>query len=130
MPHFFFPALWVAPLFILFPILSWRHVRTPLTNLADGDWRGVVMLSLAALCCGFFWEMWNVYSSPKWHYSIPFVERFHLFEMPLLGYAGYLPFGLECYGLYALAASVLRSRGLNAWDPVRTVRPSEPAAAA
>jgi hypothetical protein len=21
---------------------------------------------------------------------------FHLFEMPILGYAGYLPFGLEC----------------------------------
>jgi hypothetical protein len=40
--------------------------------------------------------MWNFYSLAKWKYSIPFVERFHLFEMPILGYAGYLPFGLEC----------------------------------
>jgi hypothetical protein len=24
------------------------------------------------------------------------VDRFHLFEMPLLGYAGYLPFGWLC----------------------------------
>jgi hypothetical protein len=29
-------------------------------------------------------------------YHVPFVQRFHIFEMPLLGYAGYLPFGLEC----------------------------------
>jgi hypothetical protein len=40
--------------------------------------------------------MWNVNSAAKWVYSIPFVDRFHLFEMPLLGYAGYVPFGLEC----------------------------------
>jgi hypothetical protein len=29
--------------------------------------------------------------------SIPYVQVFHIFEMPLLGYAGYLPFGLKCY---------------------------------
>jgi hypothetical protein len=31
------------------------------------------------------------------------VQHFHVFEMPLLGYAGYLPFGLEC----ALAADLV-----------------------
>jgi len=29
-------------------------------------------------------------------YSIPYVDRFHLFEMPMLGYVGYLPFSVEC----------------------------------
>jgi hypothetical protein len=43
-----------------------------------------------------FWEMWNSLSCPKWVYTVPFVSRFKLFEMPILGYAGYLPFGLEC----------------------------------
>ena len=51
---------------------------------------------LAGLACGFFWEMWNMWSLAKWVYSVPFVDRFHLFEMPALGYAGYLPFGIEC----------------------------------
>jgi hypothetical protein len=51
---------------------------------------------MAALICGLFWEMWNYYSAAKWAYSIPFVDAFHLFEMPLLGYGGYIPFGLEC----------------------------------
>jgi hypothetical protein len=40
--------------------------------------------------------MWNINSLPKWVYSVPFVDRFHVFEMPILGFAGYLPFGLEC----------------------------------
>jgi hypothetical protein len=40
--------------------------------------------------------MWNFHSAAKWIYAVPFVNRFHFFEMPILGYAGYLPFGLEC----------------------------------
>jgi hypothetical protein len=31
------------------------------------------------------------------------VDRFRIFEMPLLGYAGYLPFGIECAAIAALA---------------------------
>ena len=54
------------------------------------------MGALAALVCGFFWEMWNYFSLARWTYSVPLVQRFQLFEMPLLGYAGYLPFGLVC----------------------------------
>jgi hypothetical protein len=46
--------------------------------------------------CGFFWEMWNLHSLAKWVYSIPYVHVGKVFEMPILGYAGYLPFGLEC----------------------------------
>jgi hypothetical protein len=40
--------------------------------------------------------MWNFFSLAKWQYSIPYVHRFLVFEMPILGFAGYLPFGLEC----------------------------------
>ena len=29
-------------------------------------------------------------------------DRFRIFEMPLLGYAGYLPFGIECAAIAAL----------------------------
>jgi hypothetical protein len=39
--------------------------------------------------------MWNFFSLAKWEYSIPFVHRYQIFKMPVLGYAGYLPFGLE-----------------------------------
>jgi hypothetical protein len=56
----------------------------------------VVAATAAALVCGFFWEMWNVGSLVGWTYTVPYVQRFEIFAMPILGYAGYLPFGLEC----------------------------------
>jgi hypothetical protein len=94
--EFLFPLLWVAPLIIIASLRVLAGVPTLLSDPARGDWRGIAMAALAALLCGFFWEMWNVFSLEKWIYTVPFVDRFHLFEMPLLGYSGYLPFGIEC----------------------------------
>ncbi|HEX9811287.1 MAG TPA: hypothetical protein VGA88_04280, partial [Burkholderiales bacterium] len=68
----------------------------PLARLAHGDWRGISLPAAAALFCGFFWELWNWQSLTHWEYSIPFAHRFLIFEMPLLGYFGYLPFGIAC----------------------------------
>jgi hypothetical protein len=43
--------------------------------------------------------MWNYYSWPKWIYHTPGAQFLPVFEMPLLGYGGYVPFGLELFGL-------------------------------
>jgi hypothetical protein len=91
-----FPLLWVSPLMVIGAIRVLTGHATLLSGPARGDWRPLVMAAAAALMCGFFWEMWNVFSLEKWIYTVPFVDRFHVFEMPLLGYAGYLPFGVEC----------------------------------
>ncbi|MEI6071260.1 MAG: hypothetical protein WCS31_05680 [Verrucomicrobiae bacterium] len=32
----------------------------------------------------------------KWIYAVPFVGDFKIFEMPLLGFSGYLWFGIKC----------------------------------
>lgn len=105
-PDYLFPLLWVAPLLLLlsFRVLGNKPAAFP--EVATGDWRRVYRLCLAALLCGFFWELWNWNSFAKWIYSVPYVDRFHLFEMPILGYAGYLPFGLEC----AVIAALLRKK--------------------
>jgi hypothetical protein len=103
-PNYLFPLLWVAPMLLLAAVQTLWGERHVFSDAAGGDWRPVVSAALAALVCGFFWEMWNVYSSPKWIYDVPFVHRFEVFEMPLLGYAGYLPFGVEC----ALVGDLLR----------------------
>jgi hypothetical protein len=95
-PNQLFGLLWVAPLIIILSIQALAGGPTPLYPLSWGDWRPVVVPALAALICGFFWEMWNYFSLAHWTYSIPLVQRFHLFAMPILGYGGYLPFGLEC----------------------------------
>ncbi|SRR5579885_420911 len=106
-PKNFFPFTWISLVLIFEPINYWTGRPFLLERLRTGDWRTVISLSLGALVCGFFWEMWNYYSFPKWIYHIPGLAFLRIFEMPLLGYAGYIPFGLELYALtnFALPAS-------------------------
>lgn len=95
-PNYLFPLLWVSPLLILVSLQTLMKEPHIFSVMAAGDWRAAVAAALAALVCGWFWEMWNYFSLAKWEYSVPLVHRFLIFEMPLLGYGGYLPFGLEC----------------------------------
>lgn len=96
LPNFLFPLLWISPLLIIVSLQVLQKESHVFSPIARGDWSAFLCAALAALMCGFFWEMWNYYSFAKWQYQVPFVNRFRIFEMPVLGYAGYLPFGLEC----------------------------------
>jgi hypothetical protein len=113
-PRVFFPCVWLAAYFILEPVNAWLGRRTLLDDTAKRDWRRVVALWAGCLVCGFFWELWNFCSYPKWIYDVPFVGFGKVFEMPVLGYGGYLPFSLELYALYHLLAGVL-GRGREAY---------------
>src|SRR5215472_840032 len=99
LPTIFYPFAWTSLVLILEPVNYWIGRPYFLRELREGDWRTAMSLALGALVCGFFWEMWNYYSFPKWTYHIPGLAFFHIFEMPLLGYGGYVPFGLELYAL-------------------------------
>ncbi len=99
-PTVFYPFVWGAAYLITEPVNARLGNRTLLDFTKRGDWRPLAALALGALLCGFFWELWNVYAYPQWVYHTPGVEGFpHLFEMPLPGYLGYLPFALELYAL-------------------------------
>lgn len=98
-PDELFSLLWIAPLLILTSLQRIAGQTSIFSAMADGDWRPAISAALAALICGFLWEMWNYYSLAKWIYNVPYVHRFKIFEMPILGYMGYLPFGLECIAI-------------------------------
>jgi hypothetical protein len=98
-PTYCYPLVWGAVFLILEPVNLLLGRRTFFDSLKNGDWRPVAALSAGALVCGFFWEMWNFFSYPKWVYHTPGAEYLHIFEMPLLGYLGYLPFAWELYAL-------------------------------
>jgi hypothetical protein len=100
-----YPLVWIAPALVIICLQVLGGRATVLAPLAAGDWRSLASYSAAALFCGFFWEMWNSASLARWEYSIPHVDRFHVFEMPLLGYAGYLPFGIECAAVAYLVSA-------------------------
>ncbi len=95
-PDLLFPFVWIAPLLCLSGLQLIQGRKTLFSPLAHGNWRPILIPALAALICGFFWELWNWKSLAHWEYSIPYVDRYHLFAMPILGYLGYLPFGIEC----------------------------------
>ncbi len=95
-PEYFYPSLWLAPFVSLLALLALSGTPTWFSRLARGDWRPFCQAALAGLMCGFFWELWNYGSLSHWEYQIPYVDRFRIFEMPLLGYSGYLTFGLAC----------------------------------
>ena len=101
-PDYLFPFLWVSPLLMISSLQAMLGQQTIFSSLRHGDWSPVCLPALAGLQCGFFWELWNWHSLAHWEYAIPYVHRFFIFEMPLLGYAGYLPFGLECVVLAEL----------------------------
>ena len=99
-PRIFFPFIWLSLYFILEPINVWLGNRSLAYWTAKGDWRPVIALWFGVLSTAFFWEMWNYYAYPKWIYHVPWGDWLHIFEMPMLGYGGYLPFALELYALY------------------------------
>ncbi|NPA06211.1 MAG: hypothetical protein GXO54_02270 [Chloroflexi bacterium] len=105
-PRYFYPLVWAAVYLILEPVNAWLGNRTLLEHLRQGDWRPVVALTVGVWFTAFFWEMWNVFSYPKWVYHVPFVQFWHVFEMPLLGYLGYPPFALELFALYHFVAGL------------------------
>lgn len=106
-PDYLFPLLWLSPLLLVVTLQKMTGRVTILAPLCRGDWRPLWLPALAALCCGFCWELWNFKSCAHWEYSIPFVQKFHIFAMPVAGYLGYLPFGLECKAVGALLAEYL-----------------------
>ena len=82
--------------------------------LRGEDWTAPAAAALAGLVCGLFWEMWNAFSLLRWVYHIPGVDRFRVFEMPLLGYLGYLPFGLLCAAVGDLMREPFAARAQGA----------------
>jgi hypothetical protein len=118
-PRYCYPFVWTSLVLILEPLNCWLGRRHFLQDLRHGDWRPVASLAVGAVICGFFWEMWNYYSYPKWIYHTPGAQFLHVFEMPLLGYGGYVPFALELCALRNLLwprSAGMRLGGMEEWE--------------
>lgn len=112
-PTIFFPFIWLSLYFIFEPVNVWLGHRSLADWTKVGDWRPVISLWLGVLLTAFFWEMWNYFAYPKWIYHVPWGNWLHIFEMPLLGYGGYLPFALELYALYHLVLGWFGDKNSN-----------------
>lgn len=106
-PGYFYILLWLSIYFIVEPINYKFKNRTILDSLNRGNWIPILSLCFGCLVCGFFWEFWNYYSYPKWIYRVPHLEFLKIFEMPIVGYLGYIPFSLELFALYSLLSPII-----------------------
>jgi len=109
-PDELFFILWVSPAVLIGVVLDKLGIWTPLRSIGKGNWRPTLVFALTYLAAGLCLECENYFSAARvngmpvfseqpafWQYNLPYVSRFHLFEMPLLGYFGYMPFGIYCW---------------------------------
>jgi hypothetical protein len=103
-PRYFFPAVWLGPIFLLDPLLEKMGLQSLARQNAAGNRRRIFSLLAAGMVCGLLWEFWNFWAPARWVYDVPFVGHWKVFEMPVLGFLGFPPFALECWILYHLLA--------------------------
>jgi hypothetical protein len=94
-----------APLFLGFaflldPINARTGAESILGDLLEGRHGRLTNLGLAGPICGLLWEFWNYWAGAKWIYTVPILPELRRFEMPLLGYAGFAAFAVECFAMY------------------------------
>lgn len=109
-PYPLFWVMWIGPLMIFSGQLIRKNIWNPFTAMAQGNWGPALLMALSTLFNGFVWELWNwgsaqpvdpVTNPNYWMYDIPYVNVIHICaEMPLLGFMGYMPFGILAWGIF------------------------------
>jgi hypothetical protein len=102
LPGVFYPFVWVAPFLMADGLVGYRGGRSLVDDMIGRRWQLVVSVAMAGLLCGFLWEFWNFWSVPKWIYHVPLLDFGRVFEMPILGYGGYVPFAWSIYQVLRL----------------------------
>jgi hypothetical protein len=110
LPKLFFWSVWLGLFFLIDPINDRLGRPSILREWQEGDLRRSVVFLTAGYICGFFWEFWNYWAYTKWIYTVPVPDMPHIFEMPILGFLGFGPFGLETFAFWTL---VWGERGFN-----------------
>lgn len=99
-PKVFYPLIWLSFFLLLDPVNYVHKEPSLIKHLQDRKLLIPVVLTFAGLTCGLFWEFWNFWATTKWYYHIPIFGFWKIFEMPLLGYLGYVPFAWSLYSIY------------------------------
>ena len=93
-------TLWISLMFLLDPINHWLGAPSILGDWRAGRFGRTLALMAGGATCGFLWEFWNYWAATKWTYNLPYLgslEPYRYFEMPWIGFFGFLPFAIECW---------------------------------
>lgn len=112
-PKIFFPMVWLGFIFLLDP-LNFRLGNRSLTGgLTEKNWQAFWSWVGTGLAAGLFWEFFNFWADSRWEYHLPYLDFGRVFEMPVLGFTGFLPFALEVFAfleLFLWATRILKKK--------------------
>jgi hypothetical protein len=114
-------TLWVSLIFFLDPVVFWLGGPSIVGDWRAGRWGRTLALMSGGALCGFCWEFWNYWALAKWTYHLPFLgdlEHYRYFEMPWIGFQGFLPFAIECWVMLNFILVVLEKLGLRLAEPL------------
>lgn len=100
---YLFGLVWAGFVLLLDPVNRRLGLASLLGDLAEGRRSRLYSLLASGWICGWLWESWNYWAAAKWHYTFPIFQNMKIFEMPVPGYLGFLPFALECFVMYVTA---------------------------
>lgn len=93
-PTHFFPLAWIFLALMIDGYNYRKGLPSFMKEKEQGMAGNLLATVLSGIICGFLWETWNFWSISKWVYTVPFFENVKIFEMPLPGYLGFVPFAL------------------------------------
>lgn len=116
-PDFFFPLVWICFIFLLEPVNYKLGNPSLIREVEEGRWTRFWSLVLSGLTAGILWEFWNYWAGSQWEYGLPYLDFGRIFQMPALGFTGFLPFALEAFAACSLFLWAWRK-----WSPRVTVK--------
>jgi len=105
-PSLCFPLVWLGFYFFIEPLNYRLKANTLLADIERNDWGNFWAWLFSGLTAGFLWEFWNFWAGSHWEYSLPYLDFWRVFQMPVFGYLGFLPFALEIFAIWNLALAV------------------------
>jgi len=105
---YLFALVWIGFVFLLDPINAFLGEHSFFIDLRAGKINKLFSLFLSGAICGFLWEFWNYWATTKWIYILPFLQEPKIFEMPVVGFLGFLPFAVECYVMWIFIKFIIQ----------------------
>lgn len=96
-------VMWLGMFLLIDPINRVTGRISIIQRASSGDIGLVLQLFASGIIMGILWEFWNYMAYSKWIYNLPtYLSTIKIFEMPIYGYLGYLPFAIDALLFYAM----------------------------
>jgi len=109
--------IWLGFVLLFEPINRQRGGWSLLGDWERGELGRLLSLCISGLVCGILWEFWNFWAGTRWTYDVPIPLGPKVFEMPVGGFLGFLPFALGCHVMFVFVMTLRR----RPWFPEREI---------